>query len=175
MITAVGIKKLWYGETSLVKNDLTGAALKGFLNSETAVLKEVSNVHQGSWSLEEAEPSKTAYKNQLTGNTYREDIEMGEVKMSFTIGEYDNQTKANLMGGTATATSWKRARGKVKIEKLMIALTEDDQYVVFPRASIIGREANTDGAIGVAVAATALEPQLASVMPEYWFDMSEVK
>ena len=172
MITAVGIKKLFYGATSLITTDLTDESLLDIING--GELKEVTNVHQDTWSLEEAEPSKTGYKNQLTGNTYREDVDMGDVTMNFTIGEYDHQTKADLMGGTATANSWKRSRGKVKIEKMFIALTEDNQYVVFPRASVIGRESNTDGAVGLAVAATALEPANVNVMSEYWFDTNEI-
>lgn len=44
-----------------------------------------------------------------------------------------------------------------------------------PYANIVAREANTDGAVGIAVVATMLEPLNEAVMPEYWFDASEVK
>lgn len=71
-------------------------------------------------------------------------------------------------------TGWKRARGVVNIKKLLVALTEDDVYVVLPYANITTREANTDGAIGLAVVGTALEPKSTSVSPEYWFDSTEV-
>lgn len=115
-ITAVNIKKLWYGETSAITEDLTGQALYTLLQGET--LKEVKNIHQDTWTLEEAEASRTNYKNQLTGQTYRSDKEMGDVTVNFTIGEYDYPTKKDLMGGDVINSDkgWKRARGKVNIE-----------------------------------------------------------
>ena len=42
-ITAVNIKKLWYGETNAITADLTGQALYTLLQGET--LKEVKNIH----------------------------------------------------------------------------------------------------------------------------------
>lgn len=170
VITAVNIKKLWYGDTSGIAADLDGHALHTLLQS----LTEVKNVHGDTWTLEEAEASKTNYKNQLTGKVYRSDKEMGEVKMNFTLGEYDYSVKADLMGGTATDTTWKRAAGKVNIEKILVGLTEDDQYIVIPRADIAAREATTDKAIGIPVSGTELEPTVTGVAPEYWFDSSEV-
>nr|DAI76899.1 MAG TPA: hypothetical protein [Bacteriophage sp.] len=82
-ITAVNIKKLWYGETSAIAEDLIGQALYTLLQGET--LKEVKNIHQDTWTLEEAEASQTNYKNQLTGQTYRSEKEMGDVTVNFTI------------------------------------------------------------------------------------------
>lgn len=180
MISAVGIKRLLYAETSAVKADLTGVLLKAII----AVAKEVPNIHGETWAIEESEASRTPYKNQLTGKIYRESIEMGDVKINFTIGAYDYQTKADLMGGdvikgTGEAgkepiVGWKRADGKVNLHKCLIGLTEDDQWVVFPKASVTTREANTDKAIGLAVSATQLEPGITGVSSEYWFDDSEV-
>ncbi|WP_308763168.1 hypothetical protein [uncultured Bacteroides sp.] len=174
-ITAVNIKKLLYGETSEISADLTGQALYTLLQGDT--LKEVKNIHGDTWTLEEAEASRTNYKNQLTGQTYRSDKEMGDVTVNFTIGEYDYPTKKDLMGGDVINTDkgWKRARGKVKIEKLIVALTEDDQYCVIPRADIGAREATTDKAIGLPVSAVELEPKDSAIAPEYWFDSEEVK
>ena len=173
-ITAANIKKLWYGETSEISTDLTGQALHTLLQGET--LKEIKNIHQDTWTIEEAEASRTNYKNKLTNQTYRSDKEMGDVTVNFTIGEYDYVTKKDLMGGDIINTDkgWKRARGKVNIEKLLVALTDDDQYCVIPRADIGAREATTDKAVGIPVSAVELEPQNAEVAPEYWFDSSEV-
>lgn len=120
------------------------------------------------------EPSTTEYRNQLTNGVYRQDTEMGNIQMSFTIGQYDYETKAAFMGGTGSETSWKRARGVTRIEKCMIALTEDNQYCVFPKASVIARNTNNEGAVGIGVAAAALEPDNTAVSSEYWFDSSEV-
>ena len=170
-ITAVNIKKLWYGDTSKINAKMTGVLLFNLLKTAT----EVKNVHGETWTLEEAEANKTVHRNQLTGKVYRSDKEMGEVKMNFTIGEYDYATKADLLGGTATDTTWERAKGKVSIEKFLVGLTEDDQYIVIPRADITAREASTDKAIGLPVVGTEIEPTIDAVAPEYWFDASVVK
>lgn len=174
-ITAVNIKKLWYGETSAISADVTGQTLHTLLQGET--LKEVSNIHQDTWTFEEAEASRTNYKNQLTNQTYRSEKEMGDVSVNFTIGEYDYPTKKDLMGGDVINTDkgWKRTRGKINIEKCIVFMTEDDQYCVIPRADIGARESTTDKAIGIPVSAVELEPKDTAISPEYWFDAEEVK
>lgn len=176
-ISAVDIKRLWYDNETAVAADLTGTALHAMVK-EGGTATEILNVHQDTWSIEEAEPSQDSYKNQLTGSTYRMGAKtMGDVTFNFTIGRYDYATKKELMGGDVINTDkgWKRKRGIVDVKKCMIALTEDDQYCVLPYANITAREANTDGAIGIAVVATMLEPNNEEISPEYWFDSSEVK
>ena len=173
-ISAVNIKKLWYAKPTAITEDLSGEALKTLLSSSST--KQVMNIHQDTWTIEEGESSQETYKNQLTGATYRMGAKtMGDVTFNWTIGQYDYETKAEFMKGTATATSWKRDRGATIIEKALIALTEDDQYCVLPKANITAREAQTDGAIGIAVVGTMMEPDNVNVSPEYWFDESEVK
>lgn len=169
----MGIKRLWYTDTDLVTADLTGTLLASIIKN--AKTKEVENVHQDTWSIEEGQPTQDGYRNQLTGSIYRMGSKtMGEVTFNWTIGQYDYPTKADLLGGTATATTWKRARGIVEIKKCLIGLTEDDQYCVLPYANVAANEANTDGAIGLAVIGTAMEPKNKEISPEYWFDSSEV-
>lgn len=173
-ISAIDIKKLWYAETSAVTADLTGTLLNTILESA----KEITNVHQDTWTIDESEPTQDSYRNQLTGNIYRFGAkQMGEVTFNFTIGRYDYVTKKDLLGGDVINTNkgWKRARGAVEVKKCLIALTEDDQYCVLPYANVVAREASTDGAVGLAVVATAMEPETEAIMPEYWFDASEVK
>jgi len=172
-ISAIDIKKLWYAETSAVTADLTGTLLSTILESA----KEITNVHQDTWTVDESEPTQDSYRNQLTGNIYRFGAkQMGEVTFNFTIGRYDYVTKKDLLGGDVINTDkgWKRARGAVEIKKCLIALTEDDQYCVLPYANVVAREASTDGAVGLAVIGTAMEPETETIMPEYWFDASEV-
>lgn len=172
-ISAIDIKKLWYAETSAVTADLTGTLLKTILGSA----KEIANVHQDTWTIDESEPTQDSYRNQLTGNIYRFGAkQMGEVTFNFTIGRYDYVTKKDLLGGDVINVNkgWKRARGAVEIKKCLIALTEDDQYCVLPYANVVAREASTDGAVGLAVIGTAMEPETETIMPEYWFDASEV-
>lgn len=173
-ISAIDIKKLWYAETSAVTADLTGALLSTILESA----KEITNVHQDTWTIDESEPTQDSYRNQLTGNIYRFGAkQMGEVTFNFTIGRYDYVTKKDLLGGDIINVDkgWKRARGAVEIKKCLIALTEDDQYCVLPYANVVAREASTDGAVGLAVIGTAMEPETETIMPEYWFDASEVE
>ena len=172
-ISAIDIKKLWYAETSAVTADLTGTLLKSILESA----KEITNVHQDTWTIDESEPTQDSYRNQLTGNIYRfGSKQMGDVTFNFTIGRYDYVTKKDLLGGDIINVDkgWKRARGAVDIKKCLIALTEDDQYCVLPYANVVAREASTDGAVGLAVVGTAMEPETETIMPEYWFDASEV-
>ena len=172
-ISAIDIKKLWYAETSAVTADLTGTLLKTILASA----KEIINVHQDTWTIDESEPTQNSYRNQLTGNIYRfGSKQMGDVTFNFTIGRYDYVTKKDLLGGDIINVDkgWKRARGAVDIKKCLIALTEDDQYCVLPYANVVAREASTDGAVGLAVIGTAMEPETETIMPEYWFDASEV-
>lgn len=183
-LSAVDIKRLWYADVDAITEDLTGTLLYTLLNGEDTVT-EIENVHQDTWSIDEAEPTQDSYKNQLTGATYRMGAKtMGDLTFNWTIGRYDYATKAALMGGStikgttpnqASDMGWKRARGVVEVKKCLIALTEDDQYCVLPYANVTAREANTDGAIGIAVTGTMLEPLNKAISPEYWFDASEVK
>ena len=163
-ISAIDIKKLWYAETSAVTADLTGTLLKTILASA----KEITNVHQDTWTIDESEPTQDSYRNQLTGNIYRfGSKQMGDVTFNFTIGRYDYVTKKDLLGGDVINVDkgWKRARGAVDIKKCLIALTEDDQYCVLPYANVVAREASTDGAVGIAVGGTAREPETETIMP----------
>lgn len=171
-VTAVDIKGLWYAPLSVVTGKLTASMLKSIL--EDSKTKQITNVHQDTWAIEEEDPSVTRYRNQLTNGVYRETREMGAVQMSFTIGQYSYEEKAAFIGGEATETSWARARGVTNIEYCMIALTADEQYCVFPKGAVTGRNAQADGAIGIGVAVTALEPDNAAISAEYWYSKSEV-
>ena len=73
-VTAEGIKKLYYGDPARVTADVTLASLKTLLSDEST--KQVENIHQDTWSIEEEEPSTTEYRNQLTNGVYRQSTEM---------------------------------------------------------------------------------------------------
>lgn len=175
-VSAVDIKELYYGEIDLIKEDLTAEALKTLLAKKGTELKQVTNIHQDTWTIEEAEASQESYTDQLSGLTYRRGAKtMGDLTFNFTIGRYDYATKKDFIGGaTIGENGWKRSRGAKDIEYCLIALTEDDQYCILPVASIKAREAQTDKAIGIAVVGTMLIPEVESVAPEYWFDKSAV-
>jgi len=172
-ISAIKIKALAYADPFTVVADPV-AGLKGsevFAKAWT----EVANVHGETFKYEEAEPTVTGYKNQLTGLDYRTDIEQGDVKIDFTIGEYDYATKAALQGGTSTATSWQRPAKRATIYKALKATTEDGVVIVFPKAAIVGRGADTDKAIGLAVTGKAQDTGVTGLASEKWFDAAEIK
>lgn len=171
-ISVVAIKGLYYGDVITVAG-LTGAKLYELLNSEKKP-KEVKNVHGDTFKYEEAEPNVTKYKNALTGKNYRQDKEDGDVQISFTIGEYDFETKADLQGGKSTPTSWERANPSPDTFKSLIGKTKDGVYVVFPRAAISARGSDTDKAVGLAVSGVAMDTGVDGLASEYWFDESEV-
>ena len=175
MITVVGIDELYYSEpiasVADAKVGLSGAEIATLLKSDKT--KKIENVHGETFQYEEAEPSVTKYKNQLTGENYREDVVPGDVQISFTIGEYDFRTKEDLQGGKSTEKSWERAKFQ-PIQKCIIGKTKDGVYVVFPKASIIARGSNTDKAVGLSVAATPLSTGITGLASEKWFDESEV-
>ena len=181
-ISAVSLKQLFYGPV-IEDPELSGAKLYALLHpsSGDSTFHEIENVHQDTWTYEEAEASVTSYKNQITGNTYREDREAGDVAINFTIGLYQYQEKKDLQGGDLVTGSgsevvgWKRGSGAQDIKKALVAKTKDDVWIVLPKASIGARGADTDGAIGLAVAGTMMESDVSGVAPEYWFDDSEVK
>lgn len=179
-ILAVGIKKLYYADpvSSVTKPYVDGDATSGLSAVETKALiataTEVENVHQDTWQYEEADASVTNYKNQLNKKVYYSVADPGDVQISFTIGAWSYNTKADLQGGTASATSWSRPSSVVNIRKSIIALTETGQYIVFTNAAIVARGTSADGGIKLAVAATAMEPSIAGLESEKWFEKSTI-
>lgn len=171
-ISAVAIKELYYGDV-ITDEEFTGAKLHALINGEKKP-QAVENVHGDTFKYEEAEPNVTKYKNALSGKNYRQDKEDGDAQISFTIGEYSYQTKADLQGGKATATSWKRENPSPDIFKSLIGKTKDGVYVVFPRAAISARGSDTDKAVGLAVSGVAMDTGVDGLASEYWFDESEV-
>ena len=181
-ISASDIKKLWYADQ--ITTALTPSGLKALV---TSTAKEIENVHQDTWQIDESEASQDSYRNQLTGHVYRlGKRQMGDLTINFTVGQYDYATKAALMGGdmldstgavTTTASNavgWKRSNDVVEMYKTLIALTVDDVYVVVSRSSLGARESSTDGAIGMAMSGTMTDPVTAGVASEYWYDKATV-
>lgn len=185
-ISAVGIKRILYADTSVVTKDITADVAKTLINAAITAKAEVMNVHGETWNIEESEASVNGHKNQLNGQTYRYDTTPGEVTPAFSIGQYDYATKAALMGGEAikkggsgadkdNIVGWKRSTEKVVINKALFCLTEDDVWFIYPNCQIVAREANTDKAIAIAVKGLVQTPKVAGVSAEYNFDEAEVK
>lgn len=172
MKTIVDIKQIFYAD-AMTSGPLNGTAVKAVINAATT--KEIKNVHATTWTYEEAEPSNTDYINQLNGNTYYIDSQPGSTSISFSVGQYDYETKADLQGGTATATSWLRPKNQGLIYKTLIAVTKDDTYIVVPKAQITARGGMVeDKLIGLLLTATPVETGIDNLEPEGWFDASEV-
>lgn len=186
LISAVGIKRIVYADTSVVNKDITAAFAQTLIKAAITAKAEVKNVHGETWTIEESEASVTPYKNQLTGQAYRYDTTPGELTPQFSIGQYDYATKAALMGGEIVKkggagtdkdnpVGWKRSTDKVVIKKTLFCLTEDDVWFIFPNCQIVTREANTDKAIALAVKGLVQTPAVDGVASEYNFDEAEVK
>lgn len=185
-ISAVGIKRILYADTSKITGDLTADLAKTLIKAAITAKDEVLNVHGETWNIEESEASVNGYKNQLNGQTYRYETTPGETSVNFTIGQYDFATKAALMGGTPikkggagsdkdNIVGWKRSNDKVEINKALFCLTEDNVWFIFANAQIVAREANTDKAIAIAVKGLVQTSKVANVSSEYNFDEAEVK
>lgn len=170
--TVVSIENLWYGDV-LTSGTLTAAAVKALLAASTT--KPIPNVHGDTWAYEEAEASTTDYINQLNGKVYYRDSVSGAVSMTFSIGQYDYQTKADLQGGTATEKSWTRPETSSLIYKSLVAKTKDGTYIVFPRAAIAARGGMVEKAIGVLLSGVAMDTGVEGLASEGWFDASEVE
>ena len=172
MKTIVDIKQIFYGDP-LTSGTLNGAAVKAFITSLTT--KQITNVHATTWTYEEQEGNITDYINQLNGQTYYRDAEPGSRSINFTIGQYDYETKADLQGGTATATTWIAPEHQGIIYKCIVAVTKDDTYIAMPKAQINTRSGMVESKlIGMLLAATPLETGVQGLAAEGWFDASEV-
>lgn len=172
MNTIVDIKAIYYA-APMTGNSLTGAAVKAIIDD--ADTKKIKNVHDTTWTYEEAEPSTTDYINQMNGKVYYRDSTPGAVGVSFSIGQYDFETKKDLQGGTATANQWIRPEKSELIYKTFIAQTKDGTYVVFPKAAIVARGGMVeDKLIGLLFSAVAMDTGIEGLASEGWFAESEV-
>ncbi|WP_165021529.1 hypothetical protein [Dysgonomonas sp. ZJ279] len=168
-VSLIGVKAIFYGAaistvaTPFVDGDATSglspAELKAFLaNTET---KKVKNIHGDNWNYEKAKASKNYYKNKLTGKNYRSSTDdPGVSKITFSIGKYDFDTKADFEGGNASADKWSAASKYTPKDLTIVALTEDNVYIVYPKADIIAGGVTTDDAVAISIEATALEPDI---------------
>ena len=146
-ISAVGIKKIFYADISVIKNDLTAASASTIIKAATTQGEITPQFSIGQYDY--------AAKAALMG---------GEVIKKGGAGS----DKDDIVG-------WKRATDKVVIKKALFCLTEDDVWFIFPNCQIVAREANTDKAIAIAVKGLVQAPTADGVSPEYNFDESEVK
>lgn len=175
MNTFIGIKKLWYGSeiTDATTID-TAAEIESLISGQNSGFTEVTNVHEDTWGYEESDPEVTEYNNELTGQPYYIDnVKQGQPTISFTLGEYEYQQKADLQGGAVVENSsvvvgWSRATSLETIYKSIIALSKTGVYIVFPKAQITAKGDTQEKNIGLGIQAKAVESTHAGVAMEYW-------
>lgn len=168
-VSAIKIKDLRYAEVLSAAPTLSDVAT-GF-----KAATKIDNSHQQTFTYEEDEPTVTQYKNELTNKTYRSDVEAGEKRINFTVGQYDFDLKAALQGGKSgdTGKSYTAGDSAELRYKAFYALTQDNVLIVFPRANIIASNSYTDNAIGIAV--SAIPEEVSGVTAdEYWFDAEDL-
>lgn len=167
----IGLKQIWYGEP-LTSEPTSGAAVATLVEGFT----EIKNVHEGTWTYTQDDPTVTEYINELTGASYYRDAETaGEKNINFSLGSYDYEDKAALGGGevitSAGATvGWKPASKFSEIRKCVVALTKTDQFIVFSDAIIVAKVDPQQKNLALGITATALEATTSGVAAEYWFD-----
>ncbi|MEG1544283.1 MAG: hypothetical protein RR382_07140, partial [Tannerellaceae bacterium] len=69
---------------------------------------------------------------------------------------------------------WERSDIPSVVEKCIIAQTKTGNYIVFPKASIIGKGSFVEKNLGLGVTAVALETGVKGLSSEIWLDSSEV-
>lgn len=168
-VSLIGVKEIHYGEaiSTVAKPYIDGDNTTGLSPSElkaflaAATTKKITNVHEDNWNFEKTLPSKTGYKNKLSGKVYRRSTDdAGESKITFSIGKYDFETKAALEGGTVSANKLSSASEYVPKTLTIVALTTDGVYIVFSKADIVAGGVTTDDAVAISVEATAMEPDI---------------
>lgn len=172
-ISMIGIKKLYYGTAFAAAPAapyVEGTAGSGYSASEIkakiAAATEITNIHGDLWNYEEAMNTVTPYSNKLTDEVYRSSYAKGSKKMSFTIGQYEFVLKAALQGGTASTTvKYTGPASAAPVYKSMIALTDDDIYIVFPKSGINVGGVTTDDAVGLKCEAIQMEGDVAGMDP----------
>lgn len=175
MNTFIGIKKLWYGDVLLSAANLTQAGIETLV----AGMTPVENVHQDTWGYEETDPEISEYVNELTGqNYYVDETKQGIPTISFTLGEYQYQQKADLQGGavimeSTTPVGWSRPTELNVIYKCIVALSKTGVYIIFPKAQITGKGDVQEKNIGLGVQAKAVETGVQNLAAEYWLKKGE--
>lgn len=176
----IGIKRIWYGPSltealTKVADITTLLAKKTTDSTPVPIYTEVTNVHSGTWGYSNDDPEITDYVNELTGQTYyRDKTSLGAKTITFTLGVYDFQTKADLQGGkvikdTEKVVGWESDAKLENVNKCIIAQTKTGNWIVFSNASIVGKSDQQDKNIGLGVTAVAQESETAGVSAEYLF------
>ena len=163
----IGLKKIWYGAplTTAPKslNDIEAlVAGEGYT--------EVSNVHEGTWSYTQDDPSVTDYINMISGQPYYRDVTNGGNKtIAFTMGQYEFDDLVALQGGEKVGNDGWAAGAPQLYYKSVIAQTKTGNYIVFSNAGIIAKTNAAEQNLGLGVTAVAMDSGVEGIAPEYRF------
>ena len=165
----IGLKKIWYG------NPLTTAP-KSVTDVEALVedMTPVENVHEGTWSYTQDDPSVTDYINMITGQPYYRDVTNGGNKtIAFTMGQYEFEDLVKLQGGEKVGSDGWAAGAPALVYQGVIAQTKTGNYIVFSNAGIIAKTNAAEQNLGLGVTAVAMDSGVTGVAAEYRFKAAE--
>ena len=165
----IGLKKIWYG------NPLTTAP-KSVTDVEALVedMTPVENVHEGTWSYTQDDPSVTDYVNMITGQPYYRDVTNGGNKtIAFTMGQYEFEDLVKLQGGEKVGSDGWAAGAPALVYQGVIAQTKTGNYIVFSNAGIIAKTNAAEQNLGLGVTAVAMDSGVTGVAAEYRFKAAE--
>lgn len=165
----IGLKKIWYG-APLTEQPDSYAAVTALVAGMTAV----ENVHEGTWSYSQDDPSVTDYINMLTGQPYYRDVTNGGNKtIAFTMGVYEFEDLVAFQGGEKVGEDGWKAGAPALVYKGIVAQTKTGNYIVFSNAGIIGKTAAAEQNLGLGVTAVAMDSATEGVAAEYRFKAPE--
>lgn len=149
----IGLKKIWYG-APLTEAPTSLADVEALVEDMTPV----ENVHEGTWSYTQDDPSVTDYINMITGQPYYRDVANGGNKtIAFTMGQYEFDDLVALQGGEKIGTDGWAAGAPQLYYKAVIAQTKTGNYIVFSNAGIIAKTNAAEQNLGLGVTAVAMD------------------
>lgn len=163
----IGLKKVWYGAP-------LESEPKSFTEVETLVkgsgFTAVENVHDGTWSYTQDDPTVTEYINMISGQPYyREITNAGNKTIAFTMGQYEFADLIALQGGSAVGSDGWKAGAPKFINQCVIAQTKTGNFIVFSNAGVIAKTNAAEQNLGLGVTAVAMDSETAGIAPEYRF------
>jgi hypothetical protein len=149
----IGLKKIWYGAPLKV-------APASYADVEALVedMTPVENVHEGTWSYTQDDPSVTDYVNLISGQPYYRDVTNGGNKtIAFTMGQYEFDDLVELQGGEEIGSDGWAAGAPALVYKAVIAQTKTGNFIVFSNAGIIAKANAAEQNLGLGVTAVAMD------------------
>lgn len=162
----IGLKRVWYGKP------LTAAPTTGEIPNLVKTMTEVKNVHEGTWSYTQDDPTTTDYINMLTGQPYYRDItNAGNKTVAFTMGEYEFADLVALSGGEVLeqGEGWASSSAPQLFYNSIVAQTKTGNFIVFTNAGLIAKTNAVEQNLGLGVTAVAMDSGVAGVAAEYRF------